>query len=104
MIAMLPPIASKKMQTWIRSRHLIFADKFLILETFDYSTIERFEECVISLGGEFICVHPLKKVWRGNHRKVILYQAKAVFNNPNNPIKQYWYENGSHYTRFDERC
>lgn len=100
---MLPPIALKKMQTWIRSRHLICSKKFLIFETFDYSTVERFEECVTSLGGELISVDVLKKIWRGNHRQVILYQVKASFNTSNHPIQQYWYENGSFYTRFDER-
>lgn len=101
---MLPPIAIRKMQTWIRSRHLIFSKKLLVFETFDYSTVERFEDCITCLGGELISVEALKRVWRGNHRQVILYQAKAIFNNPNHPIKQYWYENGSFYTRFDERC
>jgi phycoerythrin-associated linker protein len=101
---MLPPVAKKKMETWIRSRHLICSKKFFIFETFDYPTIERFEECVISLGGTLISVEAFKKVWRGNHRQVILYQAKATFQNPHHPIKQYWYENGSFYTRFDESC
>jgi phycoerythrin-associated linker protein len=101
---MLPPVATKKMQGWIRSRHLIFVEKNLIFETFDYSTVERFEECLISLGGELISVEVLKRVWRGNHRQVILYQVKGNFNQANHPIQQYWYKNGSFYTRFDERC
>jgi phycoerythrin-associated linker protein len=101
---MLPPVAIKKMQTWIRSRHLICSQKILIFETFDYPTVERFEDCLKSLGGELISVDALKKVWRGSHRQVILYQVKGTFNQVNHPIQQYWYENGSLYTRFDERC
>jgi phycoerythrin-associated linker protein len=101
---MLPPVAIRKMQTWVRSRHLICSQKTLIFETFDYPTIENFEECLISLGGKLISVEALKKVWRGTHRQVILYQAKGTFNTPNHPIQQYWYERGSLYTRFDERC
>lgn len=97
---MLPPVASKKMQTWIRSRHLICCENFLIFESFDYSTIERFEQCVVSLGGSLVQVKVLKRVWRGNHRQVILYQAKASLNKPHHPIKQYWYKNGSFSTRF----
>lgn len=101
---MLPPVAKKKMQGWIRSRHLICSKNLLIFETFDYSTIERFEECLISLGGELKSVDTLKRVWRGNHRRVFLYQAKGIFPGSNHPIQQYWYENGSLYTRFDDRC
>ena len=101
---MLPPVANKKMQAWIRSRHLVCSDNVLVFETFDGTTIEKFEECVKSLGGELISVEPLKKVWRGNHRRVILYQAKATLNSSNHPVKQYWYEKGSFYTRFDDRC
>ena len=51
---MLPPVARKKMQAWIRSRHLICEGNFFIFETLDYSAIERFEKCVISLGGTLI--------------------------------------------------
>jgi phycoerythrin-associated linker protein len=101
---MLPPVANKKMETWIRSRHLIYTDNNLIFETFDYSTIERFEECVISLGGHLMSVEAIKKVWRGNHRQVILYQAKAQLKTPNHPLKNYWYEYGSLCTKFDENC
>jgi phycoerythrin-associated linker protein len=46
---MLPPIACKKMQAWIRSRHLIFSGQLLIFETLNYPAVERFEECVNSL-------------------------------------------------------
>lgn len=101
---MLPPVARKKMETWIRSRHLVYTENCLIFETFDYSTIERFEECVISLGGYLISVEALKKVWRGNHRQVILYQAKANLKTPHHPLKNYWYKNGSFSTKFDESC
>ena len=102
MLEMLPPVAIKKIHTWIRTRHLICSKNFLIFETFDYSAVERFEESIVSLGGELISVDALKKVWRGKHRQVILYQAKGTLNKPNHPIQQYWYKNGSLYTRFDE--
>jgi hypothetical protein len=45
---MLPPIARRKMQAWIRSRHLICAGNFFLFETLDYTAVERFEECVKS--------------------------------------------------------
>lgn len=100
--AMLPPIAHKKMQTWIRSRHIIFIDRLLIFETLDYSAVERFEECILSLGGCFISVDSVRHVWMGNHRQVILYQAKASLHTPHHELRQYWFKHGSFHTRFDE--
>ncbi|BAC89127.1 MAG: CpeR family transcriptional regulator [Aphanocapsa lilacina HA4352-LM1] len=101
---MLPPQACKKMQSWIRSRHLICAGNFLVLETLGYSTVERFSDCVSSLGGALINVDPIDKIWMGNHRQVILYRAKASLNTPQqHALKQYWIKYGSLYTRFDER-
>ncbi len=101
-IVMLPPVARKKMQAWIRSRHLICSGNFFIFETLDYSAIERFEKCVISLGGTLISVDPTKRVWLGNHRQILLYQVKASLHTPHHELKQYWFKNGSVHTRFSE--
>jgi phycoerythrin-associated linker protein len=99
----LPPVARKKIQAWIRSRHLICSRNFFIFETVEYSAVERFEQCIISLGGTLISVDAVKRVWMGTHRQVILYQAKASLNTPNNDIQQYWFKYGAFSTRFDER-
>jgi len=101
--SMLPPVARKKMQAWIRSRHLICSGHFYIFETLEYSTVERFEECVKSFGGTLISVEPTRKVWIGDHRQVILYQAKASLHTPHHELKQYWIKYGGFHTRFDER-
>ncbi|MGK7944619.1 MAG: CpeR family transcriptional regulator [Microcystaceae cyanobacterium] len=101
---MLPPVARQKMRAWIRSRHLICSGNFFIFETVNYAAIERFEECVSSLGGTLISVDPTKRIWMGNHRQVLLYQAKASLHTPHHDLKQYWYKNGGKYTKFDERC
>nr|WP_264308959.1 CpeR family transcriptional regulator [[Leptolyngbya] sp. PCC 7376] len=90
------------MKAWIRSRHLICSGNFFIFETLDYSTIERFEQCVESLGGTLISVEPLKRVWIGTHRRILLYQAKASLHTPHHALKQYWYQKGSFKSRFDE--
>jgi phycoerythrin-associated linker protein len=99
---MLPPQAEKKLKTWIRSRHLICSGNFFMFDTLDYSTIERFTECVEILGGALICVEPLKKIWIGN-RPVILHRAKASLHTTHHDIKEYWIKYGGFYTRFDER-
>ena len=102
-ITMLPPAAVKKMKCWIRSRHLICEGNFFILETLEYSTVERFEDCVSSLGGSLISVNGIKKVWIGNHRQVILYQAKASLHTPHHELKQYWIKYGGFHSKFDEK-
>ncbi|MBO3458032.1 CpeR family transcriptional regulator [Aetokthonos hydrillicola Thurmond2011] len=100
---MLPPIARQKMQAWIRSRHLICSRNFFIFETLDYSAVERFEQCVTSLGGTLISVEPIKRVWIGTHRKILLYQAKASLHTSHNDLRQYWFKYGGFNTRFDEK-
>ncbi|MDJ0735012.1 MAG: CpeR family transcriptional regulator [Nostocaceae cyanobacterium] len=100
--AMLPPQAQKKMQCWIRSRHLICSGNFFIFETVDYAAVERFSECITALGGAFISVDAVDKIWMGDHRQVILYRAKASLHTPCHDLKQYWIKYGSFHTRFDQ--
>ncbi len=100
---MLPPVAQKKMQGWIRSRHLVCSGHFFVFETVDYSAVERFTECVTVLGGTLISVEPIDKIWMGGHRQVILYQAKASLHTPCHDLRQYWIKYGSFRTRFDGR-
>jgi phycoerythrin-associated linker protein len=100
---MLPPEAQKKMQAWIRSRHLICSANFYIFETVDFSAIERFDDCITALGGTLISVDPIGKIWMGDHRQVLLYRARASLHVPCHDLKQYWIKKGSYRTRFDER-
>ena len=65
-ISMLPPQAQKKMKAWIRSRHLIRSGNFFIFETVEYSTVDKFQDCLKALGGTLICVEPIKKIWIGD--------------------------------------
>lgn len=95
--------AIRKLQTWIKSKHLICSGSFFILETVEYSMIERFECYLEVLGGTLINVDSSRKINRGNHRQVILYQAKASLHTPHHDLKEYWQENGCHHTYFDER-
>ncbi len=99
----LPPEAQKKMQCWIRSRHLICSGNFFLFETVDYGAVERFSKCIAALGGTLIVVEPVGKIWMGGHRQVILYQAKASLHTPHHVLKQYWLKYGGFRTRFDER-
>ncbi|WP_069790609.1 hypothetical protein A5482_004695 [Cyanobacterium sp. IPPAS B-1200] len=95
--------AIRKLQTWIKSKHLICSGSFFILETVEYSMIERFETFIRVLGGTLITVDSSKRILIGNHRKVILYQAKASLHTPHHDLRDYWKENGCNYTYFDER-
>lgn len=99
--AILPPEAEKKMQRWIRSRHLTCSGNFFVFETVDYGTIERFSDCVSVLGGTVISVVPVDKIWMGNHRQVMLYRVKASLFTPGHELKQYWIKYGNFRSRFD---
>jgi len=98
---MLPPEVYKRMQTWIRSRHLICSGNLFIFETVDYSTVDRFSQCVEVLGGSIISVEPVDKIWMGTHRQVLLYRIKASLHTPCHNLNQYWIKYGSFRTRFD---
>lgn len=100
---MLPPEAQKKMQSWIRSRHLICSGNFYVFESVDSSAIERFTESIEVLGGTLISVETIGKIWMGDHRQVLLYRAKASLHTPCHDLKQYWIKYGSFRTRFDEQ-
>lgn len=101
---MLPPQAHKKLQCWIRSRHLICSGHFFLFETIDYSCVERFTDCIDALGGTLISVEPVDKIWMGDHRQVFLYRVKASLFTPCHQLRQYWFKYGGLYTRFDKNC
>jgi phycoerythrin-associated linker protein len=56
---------------------------------------------VTVLGGTFISVEPVDKIWMGDHRQVLLYRAKASLHLPCHTLKQYWLKYGGFRTRFD---
>ncbi|MDJ0705139.1 MAG: CpeR family transcriptional regulator, partial [Leptolyngbyaceae cyanobacterium MO_188.B28] len=74
--------AKKRLQSWIRSRHVISSGNFFVFETVDYSALERFKDCIAVLGGAVISVDLIGKIWMGDHRQVILYRAKASLHTP----------------------
>lgn len=96
-----PVCAIKKLQIWIKSHHLICDGNFFVLKTVEYSMVERFEQYITILGGSLISVESAKKIPMGNHRQVILYQAKASLHTPNHDLKEYWERYGALYTKFD---
>jgi phycoerythrin-associated linker protein len=98
---MLPPEAQKKMQCWFRSRHLICSGNFYVFETVDFSAVDRYTDCIKTLGGTLITVETVGKIWMGDHRQVVLYRAKASLHTPCHNLKQYWIKYGSFRTRFD---
>lgn len=105
----LPPIATKQMQNWIESGHLICSGDFFIFESSRYSKIELFAECIACLGGIFISVEPIKKICLNNRKQGILYRAMASLQEFDAEgtlrvcdLKQYWLEYGRVYSRFAE--
>jgi phycoerythrin-associated linker protein len=102
-VRMLPPHAEKKLQVWIRSRHVICTGNFFIFETINYTAIDHFSECVAALGGSVISVDSIGKIWIGDLRPVLLYQIKASLHTPHHQLKQYWLKYGSFRTRFNSQ-
>ncbi|NJN32401.1 MAG: CpeR family transcriptional regulator [Synechococcales cyanobacterium RM1_1_8] len=100
---MYPIQAEKKLRSWIRSHHLICSGSFYLFETVESSAVDRFSECVEILGGSIISVEPVKKLWIGKHRQVVLFRAKASLHTPEHALRNYWSRYGSFYSRFDER-
>lgn len=98
---MLSPTAQKKLQVWIRSRHVICTGNFFIFETVDSMAIDRFSQCVAALGGSVISVDSIGKIWIGDLRPVILYRTKASLHTPHHQLKLYWIKYGSFRTKFD---
>lgn len=98
---MLSPTAQKKLQVWIRSRHVICTGNFFIFETVDSMAIDRFSQCVAALGGSVISVDSIGKIWIGGLRPVILYRTKASLHTPHHQLKLYWIKYGSFRTKFD---
>lgn len=98
---LLPSEAQKKMQSWIRSRHLICSGNFFIFETVDHGAIDRFSDCVTLLGGSIISIDPVHKIWMGDRRQVILYRARASLHTPSHALKQYWLKYGGFRSRFN---
>jgi phycoerythrin-associated linker protein len=102
-VGILPSTAQKKLQSWIRSRHLICSRNFFIFETLDYTALERFSECIAALGGTVISVDSIGKIWIGAHRQIILYRVRASLHTPHHDLKQYWIKCGSFRTRFAQQ-
>ena len=80
---------------------MICSGNFYVFETVDFSAVERFTDCIQSLGGTLINVDTVGKIWMGDHRQVVLYRARASLHTPCHNLKQYWIKYGSFRTRFD---
>ncbi len=98
---MLPPVAEKKLQAWIRSRHLVCEGNFFVFETVDAGAIDRFTDCIAALGGAVLSVEPVDKIWVGDRRQVMRYRVRASLHTPHHSLKQYWFKHGSFRTRFE---
>lgn len=98
-----PTCAIKKLKIWIKSHHLICEGNFFVLQTVEYSMVERFEKYIAMLGGSLISVESTKKISRGNHRQVILYQARASLHTPNHDLREYWQKYGGLCSKFEKQ-
>nr|WP_231605318.1 CpeR family transcriptional regulator [Synechococcus sp. CBW1006] len=93
----------QQLEYWIRSQHLICRGTDFIFETVDQSLIERFEQCLLSLGGEIITIREVGAWPMGPKRTFKILRASARVPRPAaHAIVSYWANNGSTKTRFSE--
>ena len=95
--------ATKYLRGWIRSQHLICFDQDFIFETIDQSHLDRFENCLIALGGKVRSVDAIGNWPMGTGRTFKILRAKAYVPRPGGEkIVEYWAKNGSITTRYSE--
>ena len=93
----------RQLESWIRSQHLICRGTDFIFETVDQSLIERFEHCLLSLGGEIISIQEVGAWPMGPRRTFKILRALAKVPRPaGHAIVSYWASYGSTKTRFSE--
>lgn len=93
----------KQMRCWIRSQHLICHGQDFIFETVDQSLIDRFEACLISLGGHVRMVRAVGNWPMGPRRTFKVLRAEAAVPRPAGlELQRYWADQGYHQTRYAE--
>lgn len=93
----------KQLESWIRSNHLICEGSNFIFETVDQTLIDRFEDCLNSLGGEILTVHDVGDWPMGPRRCFKILRAVARVPRPTcSSVVSYWACNGSSHTRYSE--
>ena len=92
-----------QLESWIRSQHLICRGTDFIFETVDQSLIDRFEHCLLSLGGEITSIQEVGAWPMGPKRTFKILRVVAKVPRPaGQAFVSYWASNGSTKTRFSE--
>ena len=95
--------AEKYLKGWIRTQHLICFDQDFIFETVDQSHLERFEKCLVLLGGRVRSVEAVGNWPMGTGRAFKILRTKASVPRPGcEQIIEYWAKNGSTQTRYSD--
>lgn len=93
----------KLLKGWIRSQHLICLSNQFVFETVDQTALEKFEHCIVLLGGQIRSITAIGNWPMGPHRSFKILRAIALI--PKNTSKNlviYWAKRGSINTRYHE--
>lgn len=93
----------KLLKGWIRSQHLICLSNQFVFETVDQTALEKFEHCIVLLGGQIRSITAIGNWPMGPRRSFKILRAIALI--PKNTAKNlviYWAKKGSTNTRYHE--
>ena len=92
-----------QMKAWIRSHHLICEGSDFIFETVDQTQLEKFEDCIQSMGGKIRTVKAVGNWPMGPRRTFKILRANASVPRPGGEkLVTYWAKKGSKQTRYSE--
>ena len=95
--------AERLLRGWIRTQHLICYERDFIFETVDQTHLDRFEQCMLSIGSDIRKIEAVGNWPMGNRRAFKILRAKANVPRPGGEkFIEYWAKNGKNATRYSE--
>jgi phycoerythrin-associated linker protein len=93
----------KLLKGWIRTQHLICLSNQFIFETVDQTALEKFEHCIVLLGGQIRSITAIGNWPMGPRRSFKILRAIALIPSSNSKsLVIYWAKRGSITTRYHE--
>lgn len=88
---------------WIRSQNLICISNQFVFETVDQTALEKFENCIVLLGGQIKSITAIGNWPMGPRRSFKILRAIALIPKTNSQnLVIYWAKKGSKNTRYNE--
>ncbi|WP_413403822.1 MULTISPECIES: CpeR family transcriptional regulator [unclassified Synechococcus] len=93
----------KQLKGWIRSQHLICEGTDFVFETVDQTQLEKFEQCIVEIGGKVRQIKAVGNWPMGPNRSFKILRAIASVPRPGGEnLVTYWAKRGAKQTRYSE--